>query len=428
MKQPFYSQKPLHDFSENVSFRFPIKRISEGRLSPLALFFILATASCVPVTRPPEAITYEQVPSYAWEGLKNQRSFNFDYFISRGSLSFSVSGKGSVVLPDALRFRGTWKLGEEVRTLDLVAAGDYELDREDGEWIARQRSEEGRVMEQVDRIVRDALLIRNNKGFTLLSEEGRTLRYSFKPNIAFLDPGFQKKFSGELVVDRNTLLAKEIKGFSDDSDIVFNFKVRSLNQKRGIDMPYAPNFLVSYSLGSASAIRAKTVMKARLADLGRKNHIQTGMGRLQASLTLPVDEAVAKSIAGEGRLYLVSLSLKGGGQRINTRGQATDIFYITDTLARPKVGSAELRFDSLSRPWVEVSLKNSGPGSSFQGFADYIGVVVDGILYEVLPIDSRTEIVKIANVPTYQEALALAVKLRKPLKGTLVFESEEKLK
>ncbi len=408
--------------------RYGFSRHDLHSLIGLSFFLtVLASAACMPVTRPPEGLAYEQIPSYSWEGIKNQHSFMFDYFISRKSLAFSVQGKGSVVLPDALRFRGTWKLDEEVRLLDLVAAGDYELDKEDGEWIPRQRSEEGRVMEQVDRIVRDALLIRNNKGFKLLADEGRVLKYSFKPNIAFLDPAFQKKFSGELIVDGRTLLAKEIKGISDDSDIVFNFKIKAFNQKRGIDMPFAPNFLISYSSGSTSVMRARSAMRARFADLGREARIRTDQERLKVTLTLPLDEVVAKNIAGEGRLYLVSLSLKAGGQRINTRGQATDIFYITDTLARPKVRSAELRFDSLSRPWVEISLKNSEISSS-QLFADYVGVVVDGILYEVLPIDSKTELVKIANVPTYQEALALAVKLRKPLKGKLVFESEEKLK
>lgn len=387
--------------------------------------FLVVFSGCASVVRPPEGLTYERIPYYAWDGLKNQRSFKFDYSIGRKTLAFSVDGHGSVVMPDALRFKGTWKLGDEEKVLDVVAAGDYELDREDGQWLPHQRSEEARIVEQVDRVIRDALLTRNYKGFTLESDEGRTIKFSFKPNIAYLDPGFQKKFSGELFVDGRTLLAKEIRGLSNDSDITFNFKIRAVNQRRGIDMPYASNFSVSYSLENVPASNASRVMHSRLRELGRKSKIRVSQDQLTATLALPLDEALARSISGTGRLYILGLNLEGGGERINTRGQATDIFYIQDTVARPQIRSAGLEFDSLSRPVINIALAKAEPNSRV---FDYLGIVVDGVLYEVIPIDTKMDFVRIANVSTYQEALALIVKLRKPMKGSMTFLNEVKLR
>jgi hypothetical protein len=399
-----------------------------GKESILKLWFIpslIIFAGCASVVKPPEDLAYEQIPSYAWDGLKKQRSFKFDYSIGRKTLVFSVAGSGSVVMPDALRFKGIWKLGEEEKVLDLVAAGDYELDKEDGQWLPHQRSEEARIVEQVDRIIRDALLVRNYKGFTLESDEGRTIKYSFKPNLAYLDPGFQKKFSGELIVDGRTLLAKEIKGFSNDSDIIFDFSIRGINQRRGIDMPYAPNFSVKYSLEEVGASNASRIIRSRLRELGRKSKIRVSQNQLTATLALPLDQALARSIAGEGRLYILGLNLEGIGERINTRGQVTDIFYIQDTVARPQISSVGLEFDSLSRPVINIALTKAEPTSRV---FDYFGIVVDGVLYEVIPIDTKVDFIKIANVSTYQEALALIVKIRRPMKGSMTFLSEEKLR
>ncbi len=101
------------------------------------------------------------------------------------------------------------------------------------------------------------------------------------------------------------------------------------------------------------------------------------------------------------------------------------MFHIADTLARPLINSLDVGFDSLSRPVLELELARSEPSSRS---CDYLGIVVDGVLYEVLPIDNPADFIKIRNVTTYQDALALATKLRIPLKTRLVWVSEEKLR
>ncbi len=387
--------------------------------------FILGLAGCVRVTRPPADLTYSEVPLYAWEALKQQRSFGFDYYLASNPMQFEVAGRGSVVLPDALRFRGTWKLGEEERALNLAAAGDFQLNKEGAEWVPHPKSEEGKILEQADRVIRQALIRRKGKGFELIEETNKTLSYSFKPNLAYLDVGFKKKFTGELVVDRRTLLAREILAQSEDGDIQFRFAVGKINRRRKIRIPFSENFRLTYNLAWGRLGKAKSTLKRRLDDAGRPSRMQIRNGNLQVGVTFPVDKLTARMLGEPGELVILGLNLEGVGPQINTRGELSDIFHVADTVAVPHVKSAEVAFDSLSRPVLELVLAKSEPSSrSF----DYLGLAVDGALYEVLAVDNPTDLIRIANVTTYAEAVALGIKLRKPFRGQLLFVGQERLR
>lgn len=368
-------------------------------------------------------MTYEEVPRYSWEGLKQQRSFSFDYYIGRGTMQFEVAGQGKVVLPDAMRFAGTWKLGAEERSLDLAVAGDYQLEKEGREWIPHPKSEEAKILEQVERILGKALSRKKGKGFTLVEDAGKTITYSFKPNLAYLDPAFEKKFTGELIVDGRSLLLREIHALSDDEDIRFDFAVSAVNRTRNIRIPFSENFLLSYSLEHGSYSKAKATLRKRLKDLGRQSKIKIENGDVVASLTLPVEGTIAGMLGKSGKLVILGLNLEGDEPEINTKGQITDIFHIADTAAFPRVRSTRLAFDSLSRPLLEVELARAEPSSRSY---DYLGVAIDGVLYEVLKVDNPTNIIRIANVKTYEEVLGLSIKLERPFKGELRFLDETK--
>lgn len=385
----------------------------------------IVPVGCTRVSRPPEDLGYTDIPAYAWETLLRQTSFDFTYSVSRSSIQFSVQGKGTVVLPDALRFKGTWNLGEEERRLDLAAAGGYQLEKVDGEWLPHPRSEESKIVEEVDRIIRKALLVRQGKGFQLVSDEGSVLTYKFTPNLAYLDPAFEKKFSAQLVVDGRTLLTRKISAVSDDSDVQFEFTVSGINLARKIDLPFTSNFMVNYIIQDGWPPTIKSVIRKRFEAFGRESRIRIRGEAINIALALPVDEAVAKVLGEPGKLVILGLNLEGVGPIINTRGEISDVFHIADTLARPLINSLDVGFDSLSRPVLELELARSEPSSRS---CDYLGIVVDGVLYEVLPIDNPTDFIKIRNVTTYQDALALATKLRIPLKTRLVWVSEEKLR
>ncbi|GEM_PF-1786694 len=375
--------------------------------------------------RPPASIEASKVPHYAWETVIKQRSFRFTYSVAKKSANFLIKGKGTVILPDALRFKGIWQMGDDVRALDIAVAGDYQLENLDGQWIPRQRSEEAKIVEQADRVIRKALIRKDGKAFKLILDDGKKLVYSFKPNLIYLDPGFTKRFHAELVVDRLYLLAEEIRAASDDSDVVFNFTISALNAPRKINIPFAKNFRISYYLEQGYRCKAKRALRARLNYLGRDVKFETDNLNIKAYLALPVDEVISKELGKPGDLVILGLNLDGDGQRINTKGQNTDIFRIADTLARPRVHSVGVAYDSLSRPVLELKLIASEPKSRNY---DYLGVAVDGVLYEVFPVDKPTNVIRIANINTYQEAIALAAKLNKPYKGRLRFIKQENLR
>ncbi|MBA7599765.1 hypothetical protein ES703_06805 [subsurface metagenome] len=398
------------------------------RFLDIALFAVMvltAGAGCVRVARPPSEITYKEIPQYAWESLMHQGSFKFDYYTARSSMQFEVKGSGTVVLPDALRFKGTWRMGEEERALNLAAAGDYQLERQDNQWVPHPKSEEAKILEQADRVIRKALLRRKGRGFELVADEGKIITYSFQPNLFYLDPGFEKKYTAELVVDGRTLLAREINARSEDDDIQFKFSVSAINRRKRIRIPFSENFRLTYSPQAGRFGKAKSVLGKRLRDVGRKSRMRTRDGNLQVTLTFPVYKQMAQILAEPGQLVILGLNLDGPGPQINTRGEISDIFHIADTLALPVVRSVEVGFDSLSRPLLELVLAKAEPRS--RDF-DYLGVVVDGVLYEVLTVDNPTDILRIANVTTYEEALALSIKLRRPFNGELRFLDQERLR
>lgn len=395
------------------------------RLIAFVLLVVMAGVGCVQALRPPSDLTYEDVPQYAWEGLKQQRSFRFDYYVVSNSIQFEVAGGGTVVLPDALRFKGTWRLGEEERVLNLAAAGDYQLDRQGREWIPHQKSEEAKILEQVDRVVRRALLRRKGKGFELIEDDGKTITYSFTPNLFYLDIGFKKKFSAELVVDGRTLIARGINARSEDGDVEFKFSISALNRRKRIRIPFSENFQLTYSLEHGGFSKAKSVLTKRLNDVGRASRMRVRNGNLYATLTFPVDEQMAQILGEPGRLVILGLNLEGAGPTINTRGELSDIFHIADTVALPEVRSAETGFDSLSRALLELACARAEPSS--RAF-DYLGIVIDGVLYEVLSVDNSTDVIRIANVTTYEEALALSIKLGRPFYGRLQFIDQEILR
>lgn len=391
----------------------------------LSAGMVLVTGGCVHTLKPPEDITYEDIPAYSWETLRLQRSFHFDYHSYSNVFSFDVAGRGLVVMPDALRFTGTWRLGAEERTLDLAAAGGYQLEKEEGQWVARQRSEEAKIVDQVDQVLQNALIRKKGKGFKLVEDAGKTLTYSFKPNLAYLDPKFEKKFDAVLIIDGRTLLAKEIHIVSDDEEVGFDFSVSKINRVRKVGLPFSSNFIITYSLEWGSVGKAKSGLRSRLKALGRESRIHVRGGALEVTLALPVEESIARVLGEPGELSLWGLNLDGSGPMVNKRGEVADIFHLADTVAWPAVKSVEVGFDSLSRPVLEVELTRSEPLSrSF----DYLGVAVDGVLYEVLAVDNPTDFIRISNVATYHDALALALKLEKLMKADLSYLGQRRLR
>jgi hypothetical protein len=59
---------------------------------------------------------------------------------------------------------------------------------------------------------------------------------------------------------------------------------------------------------------------------------------------------------------------------------------------------------------------------------DYLGIVIDGVLYEVLAVDNPTDFIRIANVSTYQDAVGLAVKLERPMRAQVGYVEQERLR
>ncbi|MBN2380680.1 hypothetical protein JXM67_12845 [candidate division WOR-3 bacterium] len=397
------------------------------RIFPSVFFVgvVLVLTGCVNILKPPEDILYEDIPEYSWETLLLQHSFNFNYNSYSDVFSFEVRGKGQVVMPDALRFKGTWKLGEEERVLDMAAAGSFQLEKEGGQWVARQRSEETKIIDQVDQVLRYSLLRKKGKGFELVEDEGKVLNYSFTPALAHLDPKFEKEFDAILVIDGRTLLAKEIHVISDDEEVGFDFEISSVNRAKKIGLPFSANFMITYDHEWGSTGKATRGLKKRLKELGRESRIHVRQGEIEVRLALPVDESIARALGEPGQLTILGLNLEGSGPTINKRGEVSDIFHVADTVAWPVVKSVELGFDSLSRPLLETELVKSEPLSrSF----DYLGVAVDGVLYEVFAVDNPLDLIRISNVATYQDVLALALKLEKDMRAKMNFVDQKRLR
>lgn len=401
--------------------RIKIKRII------LAVFLLtlgMVLSGCVHVVKPPEEITYEEIPAYSWETLMMQRSFKFTYRVSRESIEFAVEGSGTVVLPDAIRFQGRRVFADEVEELNLAAAGDFQLEKKDGTWTPHTRGEESRIVEEVDRVIRRALMRKQGRGFELTADEDRYLTYSFSPNLAYLDPAFEKKFTGVLQVDGRNLLAQSITAQSEDGDIQFEFTISAVNRVAKIDLPFDENFKITYSI-EENGLRTRSVINKRFDEMGRETRIRTSGGMLEVILALPIENQIARTLGEQGKLVILGMNLEGDGARIHTRGQASDVFYFRDTVAIPTVTSLDLVFDSLSRPVIELKLSEAEPNSRRY---DYLGVSVDGVLYQVLLKDDPTDRVSISNVTTYQDAQALLTKLKHPFEAVLVFRESERLR
>ena len=181
----------------------------------------------------------------------------------------------------------------------------------------------------------------------LTADEDSYLTYSFKPNLAYLDPAFEKKFIGILQVDGRTLLAQKITAQSEDGDIQFEFSISAINRAKKINLPFDENFQVTYSI-EENGSRTRTVMSKRYEEMGRETRIKSSGGMLEVILALPTENQVAQTLGEQGELVVLGMNLEGEGTRIHTRGKVTDVFYVRDTVAFPTVKSLEVSFDPLS--------------------------------------------------------------------------------
>ncbi len=360
-------------------------------------------------------VPLEQIPEYSWSILKKQCSFNFSYNISKKSIQLEIALKGTFNTPDVFEIKGTWIQGDKKENIQMIGIGDVEFEKENTKWKVHPRGEETQIIEMVEKVIGN-ILHRKRKRVKFVDSVEKSLIFEFKPNLAFLDPVFSKKFKGLLYINKRNYMIDSIVCNSTDHDIYFFFSVKNINKAKKIKIPFIIKNEVVFR--SKNSKKAEKIIKKRLKEAGIKAKIKRKGEKIvvlgDATLTQPKVNILALS----GTPLILLLSIKGKGEKISLKNHPSDIFYIKDTLLHNSVKKAEVVMDDLSRPGVKVEFKKEIPPTG----TDYAGFFMDGILYQVYKFDKKTNCFIIKNITTYNEAELLKNILNNPMKEKLTIE------
>jgi len=379
------------------------------------LLALILFSGCIQYIKP--VIEIKDLPLYAWDMLKRQKSFLFEYCIFKKSISLNIKLKGVFNTPDIFEIKGEWREGEESEDVHLIGVGDFEFERKGNKWELHARGEESRVFTQVERVFG---YLRKRKKVEVVDSSGEFYILKFHPNLAFLDPSFSKRMQGLVFIEKRRYTLKKIECSSEDGDIGFRFEVKKVNRAKKIKIPFVVKREVVYRV-KKNPREAEKMIRRRIKEVGLNAKVKREKNLIRIQGDLSLTKKRIRMLSSPGKVCLVLLSLEEEGAKISVKNNPADIFYIKDTLLKDDIKEVRVIFDELSRPMLFVHFKKKIPGIKEY----YVGFVIDGVLYEAEKFDNPGKIYIIKNIGTYDEANYTKAILLNPMEEKLMIERIE---
>ncbi len=344
--------------------------------------------------RPPAQLPPpKQVIEDALDNLRRQETFQFDWSLSRlkGEVKGDFTG---MVEKGEVHLKGEWKFGRERESVDLVGIGDREYRWEDGKWTAAPRGEETSPLSQLERIL-------SLGEFQLDRSEKGCLVYSFRPNVAFLDPLLQAETRGEIWIEEKLMLPKRVLVADEEKTLYWRFAPHSFGASVRVVSPLLKRH--EFLLEGRDVAQASEILRRRLGLLGfsafRTEDLGDGRMRLYLSASSnPVeelDEVVKRGVAEvfsavypKEPVYTLSedfLADEYGEESVlgfEKGDRARPLVLLRRAISSQDLAGAEVSYDHLSRPWVSIKLKEGGGERIFSSLrttgSEVVAIRVDG--------------------------------------------------
>lgn len=315
-------------------------------LQPLVKRFIswalVLVAGCGFFVRPRGLdLRVEEIPEAALNGLSRVRSFRFSYRLWReGPPRVELQFDGVCVLSGQEERRGYQRFDSESTWVWLMGFDDIEYELRGGGWSIHPRGEETDLLTQLRRVM-------GFGNFKLIEEGQAGFVFRFQPNLAFLDPTFEKELWGVMEVGRGDLLPRRVEAQDSAGTIGLLVELWGYNRVQRLVPPVATRTLVRLSYGELPPDSNRMLgerISSRFGELGFSVRFDPEAKTL--TVNGPISQARVESLLslGESGLYRVGSNRTSSVQICGPEG-----------LGRARVG-----FDRRHRPFIQLGLSRTG--------------------------------------------------------------------
>lgn len=339
-----------------------------GYLFPVAIIL-----SCAPREHrpPPELPPPEELVEESLQNLK-VGTFRFDWSLSRlrGQVEGQFSGE---VAGERVHLKGEWSFGELREKVELVGIGDTEYRWEEGEWAEAPRGVDTSPLLQLERIL-------SFGQFWFERVEKGCLVYGFKPNLAFLDPSLQAELLGEVWVDQGLVVPRRIQASDREGTLHWELLLHDFGVRVWIQSPTERTYqYILEGTGEFSQISGVVTERLRLLGFSGPEIERSGRRRIRLSLPCSRDPSeevkqvlkrgvmeVFRAVYPKEPVYTLTegFLLEEYGEDATLAFEKGDrtkpLVLLERVLSSEDLGEAEIGYDHLSRPYLNICLKEGG--------------------------------------------------------------------
>jgi hypothetical protein len=315
------------------------------------------------------------------ENFPLQRSFSYQYQFQTKSVF--AEAKGTCVVDRSEHIRGVWHYSDSRLEFEHIGLGDIEYTRKDGKWQESSRGEESDILIQIKR------LLSFNK-FEYLGGEDDFL-YRFKANAPFLAPKHWKEMIGIMKISRKNYLPKVVWAGLPDSSVYWEVKLCDYNKKKRIKSPVR-NW-VNYVISDATDTKCFNAIKKRLKSSNLDFQIKKKNGRFILSLPKQhkIEDVKVMLSPGQLRLYRLTEHKSDAKRIVYLLDDFNKPLYVTEEIVvQDRIKNAKIKFDSMSRPFVLISLNKK------IDLSPKIALEIDSLVVGTATLDTVKKIDKIS--------------------------------
>jgi hypothetical protein len=369
-----------------------------SHVSYCSLLWCLWCLQCAP------RVTYTPDPEKdvsAWvQTFSQQRSFAYRYTLKTQAVLAEASGECVIGLGEHIS--GVWR-GDTTVHFEYVGLGDREWSWQDDAWHDRIRGEQSDFFTQITRVLEfDSFEYRGfDSGYV----------YDFKATVPFLSPGGWKEIRGILRISDRTFLPDDVWVGLPDSSVFWHMELSHYNERTSIEAPVATS--VQYELQGVSAEHERAVDR-RLTLLGIEHHVRNHDGAVVLTVPQYYTADYVQTVFDEKHVlvYEVVPSQQQARKVGYEHGDESKPVYLADTFASVEdIKDIRIRFDSRSRPFLDIQLKEKREAPS------RIGCEVNGGLIGVTTLDTHGKIdrIRLYAHMSYSDLQIMRAALLKPL-------------
>lgn len=371
-----------------------------GKLS-FVFFLLLLLINCVQYTKyipDPEKDIDKWISNF-----HQQRSFSYQYKLETKSVY--TEAKGDCVICRGEHICGIWSSPDSKLYFEYIGLGDIEYSKTKNRWQELARGDESNIFGQIER------LLKFDK-FEYIGSEKEFL-YRFKVNIPFLVPSRRKEMVGLIKISKRNYLPKMIWAGLPDSSVYWEIELYNYNKKKRIKFPVKD--WRSYSInGPGFSVDYIKEIKRRLDLIDIDYRIKKRDN--DVILTMP------KYYNMEDIGIMLSNRILNVYGLVECKEDACKVGYLKGDINMPlflsdklldqnDIKDAKIEFDAVSRPYIQISLKEKFV------LPVKIAFEVDGVILGIatLDISKKMDRIKFYTDMQYYEMQILRASLLQSL-------------